>query len=94
MKKTFLSVLINLVNLYRYVFTMEDMDTVAPCYEYFLEGLEWLRSQKHDLIDWVIEELPTDFEQYFTYERVRHLVLWKVNAKHKQPQNKKQNSPS
>ncbi|XP_050740251.1 methyltransferase-like protein 22 isoform X2 [Eriocheir sinensis] len=67
----------------RYVFTMEDMDTCAPCYDYFLEGLEWLRCQNLDLIDWTIEELSTDFQQYFTYERVRHLVLWKINSKRK-----------
>ncbi|MPC35912.1 Methyltransferase-like protein 22 [Portunus trituberculatus] len=69
----------------RYVFTMEDMDSVAPCYEYFLDGLEWLRSQRTDHIEWTVEELPSDFEQYFTYERTRHLVLWKINAKLKQP---------
>nr|XP_053651980.1 methyltransferase-like protein 22 isoform X5 [Cherax quadricarinatus] len=64
----------------RYVFTQEDMDTVAPCYEYFLQGLEWLGSQNLSQIDWTIEALPTDFEQYFTYERTRHLTLWKIQA--------------
>lgn len=68
----------------RYVFTLEDMDTVAPCYEYFLEGVEWLRSQNTDHIEWTVDELPTDFEQYFTYERTRHLVLWKISSKRKQ----------
>ena len=28
--------------LLRYVFTIEDMDTVAPCYEHFLRCLEAL----------------------------------------------------
>ncbi|KAG0719970.1 Methyltransferase-like protein 22 [Chionoecetes opilio] len=70
----------------RYVFTVDDMDTVAPCYEYFLDGLEWLRSQNSDCIDWLIDELPSNFEQYFTYERTRHLVLWKIKSRlKKQP---------
>ncbi|KAG7156762.1 methyltransferase-like protein 22 [Homarus americanus] len=64
----------------RYVFTQEDMDTVAPCYEHFLQCLEWLRSQNLSHIDWTLQELPTNFEQYFTYERTRHLVLWKIQA--------------
>ncbi|XP_045612495.1 methyltransferase-like protein 22 isoform X3 [Procambarus clarkii] len=64
----------------RFVFTQEDMDTVAPCYEHFLQGLEWLASQNLSQIDWTMEQLSTDFEQYFTYERTRHLVLWKIQA--------------
>lgn len=66
---------------FRYVFTIEDMNTVAPCYDYFVRGLEWLKSQETSIISWHIEELQTqDLPQYFTYERTRHLVLWKIEA--------------
>lgn len=65
----------------RYVFTVDDLDTVAPMYEYFLEKLDWLKCQNLSQIDWTIEELSPHFEQYFTYERVRHLVLYKIQAK-------------
>ncbi|XP_071523292.1 methyltransferase-like protein 22 isoform X4 [Panulirus ornatus] len=65
----------------RFVFTLENLDTVAPCYDHFIQGLEWLRHQNMSQIDWTIEQIPTNFEQYFTYERTKHLVLWKIQAK-------------
>ncbi|RXG62007.1 Methyltransferase-like protein 22 [Armadillidium vulgare] len=65
----------------RYVFTIEDMDTVAPCYEHFVNGLQWLQNQEKDKITWNIEQLSTgDLFQYFTYERTKELVLWKIEA--------------
>lgn len=64
----------------RFVFTIEDMDTVAPCYDYFLDRIEWLRCQNLSTINWTIEEVPIDFKQYFIYEKTRHLVLWKIAA--------------
>ncbi|VVD03255.1 unnamed protein product [Leptidea sinapis] len=60
----------------RYVFTLEHMDSVAPCYETFLNLLEKLKLEKM----WVVEELSPDFPQYFQYERVSQLVLWKISA--------------
>lgn len=65
----------------RYVFTMEDMDSVAPCYEYLLTQLDWLRCQNPSRIEWTVELLDAPCEQYFTYERNRHLILWKIQAK-------------
>ncbi|XP_037783396.1 methyltransferase-like protein 22 isoform X1 [Penaeus monodon] len=64
----------------RFVFTIEDMDTVAPCYDYFLDRIDWLRCQNLSTIDWTIEEVPIEFKQYFIYEKTRHLVLWKIAA--------------
>ncbi|XP_067612629.1 methyltransferase-like protein 22 [Eurosta solidaginis] len=54
----------------RYVFTLAEMDTVAPMFEYFL------RKSMHK--SWKIEYIATDFPQYFEYERSRHLVMLKV----------------
>ena len=63
------------------------MDTVAPCYEYFLLCLEKLQKKKKistsdspfSNIEWRAQEIE-EFPQYFTYERTRHLVLWKIDA--------------
>ncbi|XP_042887463.1 methyltransferase-like protein 22 isoform X4 [Penaeus japonicus] len=64
----------------RFVFTIEDMETVAPCYDYFLDRIDWLRCQNLSTINWVIEEVPINFKQYFMYEKTRHLVMWKIAA--------------
>uniref|UniRef100_W8C3Z1 Methyltransferase-like protein 22 n=1 Tax=Ceratitis capitata TaxID=7213 RepID=W8C3Z1_CERCA len=54
----------------RYVFTLSDLDTVAPMFEYFL------KQTIHK--PWNFEYIETDFPQYFEYERCRHLVLLKI----------------
>ncbi|XP_045451105.1 methyltransferase-like protein 22 [Melitaea cinxia] len=61
----------------RYVFTIEHMDSVAPCYETFLTLLDKLKT------DLTLEQLPLDFPKYFTYDRVKDLVLWKITSKQK-----------
>ncbi|XP_063588181.1 methyltransferase-like protein 22 isoform X2 [Penaeus indicus] len=58
----------------RYIFSL------AFCYEYFLDRIEWLRSQNTSSINWTIEEVPIDFKQYFIYEKSENLVLWKICA--------------
>ena len=55
----------------RYVFTIRDCDSFAPCYEYFLENLRTLKNV-------TAEEVSIDFPQFFHYERVKELVLWKI----------------
>lgn len=60
----------------RYVFTMADLESLAPCYEYFLTLIERLRRSKN----WRFESIPIDFPQYFEYERVKHLVLLRLSA--------------
>ncbi|CAH2039454.1 unnamed protein product, partial [Iphiclides podalirius] len=63
----------------RYVFTIEHLDAVAPCYETFLALLE--RAKTDDAhSNWTVEQLPLDFPKYFTYERVKELVLWRVSS--------------
>ncbi|ROT68670.1 hypothetical protein C7M84_013175 [Penaeus vannamei] len=58
----------------RYVFSF------AFCYDYFLDRIEWLRSQNTSTINWTTEEVPIDFKQYFNYEKSQNLVLWKISA--------------
>uniref|UniRef100_A0A4V0Y8P4 Putative methyltransferase rhodnius neglectus n=1 Tax=Rhodnius prolixus TaxID=13249 RepID=A0A4V0Y8P4_RHOPR len=61
----------------RYVFTMAHLDSVAPCYEYFLKCLrnKW---SKYPMCNWSLKELKTDFKQYFNYVRTKELVLWEI----------------
>lgn len=63
----------------RYVFTIDDLSSGAPCYEYFLKRLDKLRNIKGI----TFENIPTDFQQYFDYDRVKQLVLWKISSNHK-----------
>lgn len=52
----------------RYVFTIEHLDSVAPCYETFLSLLDKVKTQNAHST-WTIQQLPLDFPKYFTYER-------------------------
>jgi hypothetical protein len=69
-----------IINLFRYVFTVADLDSVAPCYEYFLQCLQKAQAKLLDS-QWEVEQLPIDFPQYFNYERVKELVLWRIISK-------------
>ncbi|XP_038223460.1 methyltransferase-like protein 22 [Zerene cesonia] len=63
----------------RYVFTIEHMDSVAPCYETFLTLLDKVKTDPRS--NWTVEQLPLNFPKYFMYERVKELVLWKICSK-------------
>lgn len=43
----------------RYVFTLAELDTMAPCYEYFLQRLNDVRKSTH----WKFELVDLDFPQ-------------------------------
>lgn len=58
----------------RYVFTLADLDTMAPCYEYFLQRFNEARKT----IDWKLEMVDIDFPQYFDYERSKELIIMKL----------------
>ncbi|XP_063623567.1 methyltransferase-like protein 22 isoform X1 [Cydia splendana] len=60
----------------RYVFTIEHMDSVAPCYETFLNLLDKVKNGSN----WTVEQMPLDLPKYFTYDRVKELVLWKISS--------------
>jgi len=52
-------------------------DVEAPCFDYFYEELSRVMSSS-----FVIEELNTSkIPQYFCYERVKELVLFKIRNK-------------
>lgn len=60
----------------RYVFTLADLDTMAPCYEYFLQRFNDARKT----IDWKLEMVDIDFPQYFDYERSKELIIMKLSV--------------
>ncbi|XP_053606900.1 methyltransferase-like protein 22 isoform X2 [Plodia interpunctella] len=64
----------------RYVFTIEHMDSVAPCYETFLSLLDKVKTDNAHST-WTVEQLPLDFPKYFKYDRVKELVLWKISSR-------------
>lgn len=59
----------------RYVFTIADLDSVAPMYE------EFLRCISRYKLNWSIREIKLDFPQYFRYERLKQLILMKIEKK-------------
>ncbi|KOC63947.1 Methyltransferase-like protein 22 [Habropoda laboriosa] len=56
----------------RYVFTTVNMDVSAPMYEEFLGCI------KKKQLNWHIEYIKIDFPQYFKYNRVKHMILMKI----------------
>ncbi|EFN60213.1 Uncharacterized protein C16orf68 [Camponotus floridanus] len=56
----------------RYVFTIADLDTIAPMYEEFLRCVEKYK------MNWSVDYINIDFPRYFKYDRVKHLVLMKI----------------
>ncbi len=64
----------------RYVFTLAELDTVAPAFDFFMNQLDQLMQQqtrdqgkRMDLEFQII-----DFPQYFCYERSKEMVLLKL----------------
>lgn len=62
----------------RFVFTVAELDTVAPAYNCLLDCLEQLRLQLPALR---IQLLETDFKQSFCYERGNDLIFIKIICK-------------
>lgn len=56
----------------RYVFTVDDLDATAPMYEEFLYCIKKYK------MNWSINYMNIDFPRYFKYDRVKHLVLIKI----------------
>lgn len=56
----------------RFVFTLADLDSVAPMYE------EFLRCIAKKNYKWNIEEIKLDFPQYFRYDRLKQMILMKI----------------
>ncbi|XP_055529894.1 methyltransferase-like protein 22 [Wyeomyia smithii] len=62
----------------RYVFTLEDMDSVAPSYEHFLRVF-YKRNKRFGITRWKLSQVSLNFPRYFEYEKVKELVLIKIS---------------
>nr|CAG4650432.1 EOG090X0C5G [Sida crystallina] len=59
----------------RYVFTISELDSVAPCFDYFHEKLLQV------MAGYRIEAVDTGrIAQYFCYEKVKELVLFRISS--------------
>lgn len=63
--------------LERFVFTLNDMDVAAPCYEYFHDQLIGELTSQYDIKQLDTSKTP----QYFCYERAKELVLFRIRKK-------------
>lgn len=63
----------------RYVFTVSDLDTTAPCYEYFLEYFQTM-ALKHKSHNLKLKVVDIKFPQYFMYERIDDLVFLEIEV--------------
>lgn len=65
----------------RYIFTVDDLDTVAPSYDYFCQQLTQLEQQLNsDKCTVEISEIEQDtFKQSFCYDRNKELTLVQVD---------------
>ncbi|CAG0896435.1 unnamed protein product [Cyprideis torosa] len=61
----------------RYVFTLADMESVAPMYEHFLQRLRENPEWNFNRLD--VKDLP----QHLQYDRTNELVLWKLELSQK-----------
>ena len=61
--------------VFRFVFTLADLDTVAPAFDFFVEQLALLSTEKGRA---EYQEIDLDFPQYFCYERSQEMIMIKI----------------
>lgn len=61
----------------RFVFTVADLDTVAPAHDFFIHQLEHfnINNETHKI---TTNYIPLDFPQYFCYERSKDMVMLEI----------------
>ena len=80
--KTMLTEFCSTISACRINFSLDHLDVVSPAHSYFLECIRRRYPAAHSLrgngenkhITINATQLSTDFEQYFSYERVKELV--------------------
>ncbi|XP_029364807.1 methyltransferase-like protein 22 isoform X2 [Echeneis naucrates] len=61
-------------------FTLKRMDVTCEAYNHFTVCLSQLQDLGNRQCRFRVEQLPSDFAQFFLYERVEQLELWKVTS--------------
>ena len=67
----------------RYIFTVDDLDTIAPSYAYFIVKLDDLVKNSNFESHWTFELMEyssSDVKQYFCYERSNDCCILSTNA--------------
>lgn len=64
----------------RFVFLQDYSMPSAPMYEHFLHSMDTLIEKHKDTgkVEYSMRPVLTDFPQFFEYERVKDLILFKI----------------
>ncbi|XP_012682605.2 methyltransferase-like protein 22 [Clupea harengus] len=61
-------------------FTLRHMEVSCEAYDHFRHCLDELHDMEDGKMQYCVEQVLSPFPQFFQYERVEHLELWKVSA--------------
>ncbi|KAM3598726.1 uncharacterized protein V6R79_021767 [Siganus canaliculatus] len=61
-------------------FSLRHMDVSCEAYDHFIHCLSQIQDLSDGRCSFTVEQVPTSFPQFFVYERIEHLELWKVTA--------------
>ncbi|XP_058627836.1 methyltransferase-like protein 22 isoform X2 [Onychostoma macrolepis] len=61
-------------------FTLRNMDVSCEAYDHFCHCLDQLQQMTDGKMNFTVEPVKSSFPQFFQYERVEQLELWKVTA--------------
>lgn len=58
-------------------FTLQALEVISPAYDYFMTKLKEISERVESRMN--VQKLATKFPQYFMYDRVKQLELWKIH---------------
>ncbi|XP_028311042.1 methyltransferase-like protein 22 [Gouania willdenowi] len=61
-------------------FTLRHMDVSCDAYNHFRHCLSGLQELEDQRCSFTVEQISANFTQFFIYERIEHLELWRVTA--------------
>ncbi|CAG5115968.1 unnamed protein product [Candidula unifasciata] len=64
----------------RVIFSVENKDVCSPAYEHFLANLEDLVTVDEGPVSFTAKKYSADLPQFFHYQRVKELELWKISS--------------